>query len=429
MFEEKFADRLKHLTPSPIRQMMAIAKELVAEGKTVYELNIGQPDIKCIPDFAKAINQRAATGQINYAPFIGEKYLRETYARYLNHYFDRRRVSHLVVDTENVLVTVGASHALSNAFLAICNPGDEILAIEPFFSPYHGFLSVAGGVLKTVPTKAEEGFALPSEEEIQKYITPKTKAILFNSPNNPSGKIFSKEEVERLARVALKNDLFIIGDEVYREMILGNEEAYSLLQVNFEDEETNEKFKNLLIVVDSASKSFSLCGVRIGFAIAKPDLVKKISLVNAHTVACVSDLLQYGVASAYDAVLSQPDYLENLRETYRTRLDATMEAIEEYLPNVVAPRPAGAFYIMIKFPELEDIDEFCHFMLEKFNLGGETVAVTPAHAFYQDPELGKNEIRVALVVSPEKMRRSIKIISEALKAYKIYKGNLTRPYL
>lgn len=429
MFEEKFADRLKHLTPSPIRQMMAIAKELVAEGKTVYELNIGQPDIKCIPDFAEAINQKASSGQINYAPFIGEKYLRETFARYLNHYFDRRRVSHLVVDTENVLVTVGASHALSNTFLAICNPGDEILAIEPFFSPYHGFLSVAGGVLKTVPTKAEDGFALPSEEEIEKYITPKTKAILFNSPNNPSGKIFSKEEVERLARVALKNDLFIIGDEVYREMILGKDEAFSLLQVNFDDEDTNEKYKNLLIVVDSASKSFSLCGVRIGFAVAKPDLVKKISLVNAHTVACVSDLLQYGVASAYDAVLSQPDYLESLRETYRTRLDATMEAIKEFLPSVVAPRPDGAFYLMIKFPELEDVTEFCHFMLEKFNLGGETVAVTPAHAFYQNPDLGKNEIRVALVVSPEKMRRSIKIISEALKAYKIYKGNLSRPYL
>jgi aspartate aminotransferase len=212
-------------------------------------------------------------------------------------------------------------------------------------------------------------------------------------------------------------------------MILGNEEAYSLLQVNFDDEETNEKYKNLLIVVDSASKSFSLCGVRIGFAVAKPDMVKKISLVNAHTVACVSDLLQYGVATAYDAVLSHPDYLDNLRETYRTRLDATMEAIKEYLPNVVAPRPDGAFYLMIKFPELEDVNEFCHFMLEKFNLGGETVAVTPAHAFYQNPELGKNEIRVALVVSPEKMKRSIKIISEALKAYKIYKGNQSRPYL
>jgi aspartate aminotransferase len=429
MNKEKFAKRVQYLAPSPIRKMMAIAKELAAEGKTVYELNIGQPDIECIPEFAAAINEKAATGQINYAPFIGEKYLRETFSRYLNHYFDRRAVSHLVVDTENILVTVGASHALSNTFLAICDPGDEILVIEPFFSPYIGFLAVSGGVLKSVPTKAENGFALPPDEEIQKHITSKTKAILFNSPNNPSGKIFSKEEVERLARVALKNDLFIIGDEVYREMILGNQEAFSLLQVEFADADENDKYKDSLIVIDSASKSFSLCGVRMGFVVAKPDLLEKIALVNAHTVACVSDLLQYGVAGAYDAILSKPDYLENMRNTYRERLEATIEAIKEYLPEVVAPKPAGAFYLMIKFPELDDITEFCHFMLEKFNLGGETVAVTPAHAFYKDPELGKNEIRVALVVSPEKMRKSIRIMAEALKAFKIYKGYQTRQTL
>lgn len=429
MFEEKFAERVKFLVPSPIRKMMAIAKELVAEGKTVYELNIGQPDVTCIPEFARAINKKAATGQINYSPFIGEKYLRETFARYLNHYFDRRSVSHLVVDTENILVTVGASHALSNTFLALCNPGDEILAIEPFFSPYIGFLALSGGVLRSVPTQAEDGFALPSDEEIEKHITPKTKAIIFNSPNNPSGKIYSREEVERLARVAIKNNLFIIGDEVYREMILGDTEAVSLLQIDFASEEENEKYKDSLIVVDSSSKSFSLCGVRIGFVVAKPDLLEKIALVNAHSVACVSDLLQFGVAGAYDAILSQPDYLESLRNTYRERLDATMQAIEEFLPEVVAPRPAGAFYVMIKFPQFEDISEFCYFMLEKFNIGGETVAVTPAHAFYLDPDRGKNEIRIALVVPPDKMRKCIRIMAEALRAYKVFKGNQTRPCL
>ena len=190
MFEERFAERVQYLSPSPIRKMMAIAKELQAEGKTVYELNIGQPDVDCVPEFIPAICHKAATGQMNYAPFIGEKYLRETFARYLNHYFDRRGLQHLIVDTENVLVTVGASHALSNIFLSICGPGDEILTIEPFFSPYIGFLAIAGGKLKSVPTKAEDGFALPPDEEIEKHITPKTRAILFNSPNNPSGRIF-----------------------------------------------------------------------------------------------------------------------------------------------------------------------------------------------------------------------------------------------
>ena len=196
MLEERYANRVKYLSPSPIRKMMAIAKQLVLEGKTVYELNIGQPDIECIPEFIERVQEKAATGQINYAPFVGEKYLRETYARYLNDYFDRRRASHLVVDTENVLVTAGATHALSNTFLAICEPGDEILCIEPYFTPYTGFLAVSGGILKSVPTNAEDGFALPSAEEIEKHITPKTRAILFNSPNNPSGKIFTPAEVE-----------------------------------------------------------------------------------------------------------------------------------------------------------------------------------------------------------------------------------------
>lgn len=429
MFEERFAERVQYLSPSPIRKMMAIAKELQAEGKTVYELNIGQPDVDCVPEFISAIRDKASTGQINYAPFIGEKYLRETFARYLNHYFDSRGLKHLIVDTDNILVTVGASHALSNTFLAICEPGDEILTIEPFFSPYIGFLAISGGKLKSVPTKAEDGFALPSDEEIEKHITPKTRAILFNSPNNPSGRIFSEDEIRRLARICMKHNIFIIADEVYREMILGDKQPYSLLQLDFDDHEENEKFKNSIIIVDSASKSFSLCGVRIGFAVATPEIIGKIALVNAHSVACVSDLLQSGVAAAYDAVIANPDYLDNLRNTYRERLDATMEAIEEFMPEVVAPRPDGAFYVMIKFPELDEIEEFCHYMLEKFNLGGETVAVTPARSFYQSPGAGANEIRIALVVSPDKMRRSIKIMAEALKSYKLFKANQDQPSL
>jgi aspartate aminotransferase len=429
MFADRYADRVEFLTPSPIRKMMAIARELVAHGKTVYELNIGQPDIECIPEFAEAVSRKAQTGQINYSPYIGEKYLRETYARYLNNFFDRRGVSHLVVDTENVLVTVGASHALNNTFLAICNPGDEILVVEPFFSPYLGFLAVAGGVIKSIPTKAEEDFALPAIEEIEKLITPKTRAILFNSPSNPSGKIYPQDEVEKLARICVRHNLFLISDEVYREMILGDKEAFSVLQLDLGEAALNDKLKHALIVIDSASKSFSLCGVRIGFVIARQPILEKIALVNAHTVACVSDLLQYGVASAYDAVLTRPDYLEKMRTIYRERLDATMLAIKEYLPDVVAPRPDGAFYVMIKFPEFDDITEFCHYMLEKFNLGGETVAVTPAGSFYLSSGRGKNEVRMALVVPPDKMRRSIQIIAEALNAFRGFKANKVRPML
>ncbi len=428
MNPSRFAQRVDNMVPSSIRQMMAIAKRLISEGKTVYELNIGQPDVACIPVFPEAISGKAREGHLNYSPYIGETYLRQTYARYLNHHFDRRRENHLVVDTENVLITVGASQALTNTFLAVCDPGDEVLVIEPFFPPYIGFLATSGGVMRSVPTFAEKGFELPPAEEIEKHITPRTKAILFNSPGNPSGKIFSRDEVTRLARLALKHDLFLISDEVYREMILGNNESFSVLQLELSPEEM-ERIKHHIIMIDSASKAFSLCGARIGFVVARPEIIDRIARVEAHTVASVSDLLQYGVAAAYDFAFSNPTYFEELRRTYRERLDAAMAAIEEYMPFVIAPRPDGAFYLMVQFPDLDDTKDYCLFMLERFNLANETVCLTPASSFYLTQGRGKNEVRLALVVEPEKIRRSILIMSEAYKAYQLYRNNRSRPLL
>ncbi|HOY66948.1 MAG TPA: aminotransferase class I/II-fold pyridoxal phosphate-dependent enzyme [Candidatus Ozemobacteraceae bacterium] len=413
----RYAKRVDMLSPSSIRQMMAIAKRLIGEGKTVYELNIGQPDIKCIPVFPEAIAERAREGHLGYSPFIGEQFLRETFARYLNAYFGRNQRRHLVIDTANVLVTCGASQALTNTFLAICEPGEEVLGIEPFFSPYSGFLAVSGGVLKTVPTFAEQGFVLPPDDVIEKQIGPKTRAILFNSPCNPSGKIFTPDEVTRLAKLAIKHDLFLIADEVYREMILGDEEAFSVLQVELPGEQM-ESLMNRIIVIDSASKSFSLCGARVGFVVARAPIIQKIAMVQAHTVASVSDVLQYGVARAYDYVLGHPEFFAEMRKIYRDRLDAAMEAIREFMPWVVAPRPSGAFYLMIQFPGIDDINDFALFLLEKFNIGTETVCITPAMSFYQTPGRGTNEVRLALVVDPDKIRRSIFIIAEACKVYK-----------
>jgi aspartate aminotransferase len=423
-----YADRVENLHPSSIRKMMAIARKLISEGRIVHELNIGQPDISCISVFAETFQRRAQKGHFNYSPYIGEQFLRETFARYINHHFDRRGERHLVVDTENVLVTCGASQALCNVFLALCNPGDEVLCIEPFFPPYVGFLAVSGGVLKTVPTFAEKNFVLPSDEEIEKHLTPRTRAILFNSPCNPSGKIFSAEEVTRLARLAVRHNLFLVSDEVYREMILGDQQPFSILQVQLEPAEM-ESLKNKIITIDSASKSFSLCGARVGFVIARPDIIEKVALVTAHTVACVSDGLQYGVAAAYDHVIANPSYFTELRKTYRDRLDAGMNALREYMPDIIAPRPDGAFYLMMQFPGIDDISEFCFFLLEKFNLANETVAITPADSFYLTPERGKNEVRLALVVCPEKIRRSMHIIAEAFKSYQAFLDYHKRPSL
>lgn len=417
----RFADRISSLSPSPIRKIMEKAIEVKEHGKYVYELNIGQPDVPFISDFGDAITEKVKEGHASYTPYIGVKYLRETYARYLNHYFDVRGVRHLVLDTENIHVTNSGAHAICCTFLTICNPGDEVLAVEPYFSPYKSFLAVSGGVLKAIPTRAENGYALPQADDIEKLITPKTRAIIVNSPNNPSGKIYSYEEMERLARICVKHDLYFISDEVYREMYLTEEPPTSVFQIDLKDEALNQKLMNRIICIDSCSKSFSLCGIRIGFAISKKPIVDKIALATVQTVTSVSDLLQYGAAAAYDAVLTKSDFLINLRNTYRERLEASMEAIHEFLPHVIAPKPTGTFYIMIKFPELEDVTDFCYYMLEKFNLGGETVAVTPAKDFYLSEDAGKNEIRIALVLPPEKMRRSIYIISEALKNYKMYK--------
>ncbi|MBI3038107.1 aminotransferase class I/II-fold pyridoxal phosphate-dependent enzyme, partial [bacterium] len=371
------AQRTGDLHPSSIRRMMGISKRLIMEGKTVYELNIGQPDIPCIPIFSEAISSKVREGHLNYSPYIGETYLRETFSRYLNRYFDRQGTSHLVTDTNNVLVTCGASHALAITFMALCDPGDEILCVEPFFEPYKGLLAVSGGILKPIPTSAESGFALPSSEEIEKLITSKTKGILYNSPNNPSGKIFTKEEVTKLSKIAIKHNIFIIADEVYREMVLGNQEAFSLLQVELEKGEM-EKFKHRIIVIDSASKAFSVCGARVGFIVARPEVIEKLSLLAFHSVASISDLMQFGVSAAYDHVFTDRTYFESLRKTYRERLDSAIIAVKDFLSWAVVPKPNGAFYLMIQFADVEDASDFCLFILEKFNLGNETVAVTPA---------------------------------------------------
>ncbi len=422
MFEGKFADRMDFLQPSPIRKITAIVSDVRAEGKKVYALNIGQPDVAAIPAFGEAVARKATEDpQVSYTAFIGEKYLRETYARYLNNYFERKNVSHFHIDTHNVAVTVGASHGLTCVFLALFNPGDEVLVFEPFFSAYRGFVVPSGAKLKAIPTKAEESFALPPEEVIEKYITPKTRGILVNSPCNPCGTVRTAEEMDMLARICVKHNLYFISDEVYREMVMGDEEVTCVFEVDLKNDEDNEALKNLMICVDSASKSFSLCGARIGFVVSKKEITDKVSHVVSNTVACISDTLQYGVAAAYDEVLRDPSYLKKIRAVYRERRDATMAAIKEYLPNAVAPVPEGAFYVVVKFPEFEDISEYAMYMLTKFNLGGETVAITPAAGFYMTEGAGKNEMRIALVLEPEEMRRSIQIMAEALESYKEYK--------
>lgn len=413
----KLAKRINLLHPSPILSMIPIAQEVAAKGIRIHPLFIGQPGIKCMPDFVKGLAEKAETRMSNYSSIQGELKLRQSYANYINHYFDHRGAKHYEVTPDNVLVQVGGSNAVANALLAICDPDDEVLTIEPYFAQYNGQSGVAGAIVKAVPTTIESNFALPSQEVIESYITPRTKVLVINSPNNPSGKIYSMEELKLLAKICLKHGLYFMSDEVYREMIMGDNEAVSLLQLDLGNEGLNEEFQSRLIVIDSVSKVFSLCGARVGFVVARPYLLDAIASVSAYNCAAVSDALQIGVARAYDEIIKDRSFINGYRKMYRERRDAAIEAIEKYMPDAVVSKPEGAFYLTLKVNGIEDPMDFALYTLGEFTYEKETVAVTAASDFYQDPARGKGQLRLALVVPPEEMIRSIEILSYAVKAY------------
>lgn len=413
----KLANKVNALKPSAILSLIPVAKEVSDKGIKIHPLFIGVPGIECMPSFIKGLEEKVETRMSNYSPVQGELELRKSYSNYINNYFDKRGVKHLEVTPENVLVQVGGSNALLNILLAICNPGDEVLTIEPFFSQYAGHAAVAEATVKAIPTRIENNFALPSQEEIENYISPKTKVLIINSPNNPSGKIYRKEDLTFLAKICLKHNLYFLSDEVYREMILGDNEADSLLQIDLGDEKLNEEFQDRLIIVDSVSKIFSLCGARVGFVIARPYLLKAIANISSYNCAAVNDAVQIGVAKAYDEIVKDRSFINNFRKLYKKRLDAALEAFQKYLPNAIVSKPDGAFYLSIKFPEVDDPLKFALFTLGEFQYENETVAITASTDFYQNPERAKGQFRLALVVPPEEMKRSIEILSYALKAY------------
>lgn len=381
---------------SPIRKLVPFAEKAYSQGKTVYHLNIGQPDIKT-PETAIAAIRVANLEVIEYSHSAGFATYREKLAKYY-------QKNNIGVNTEDIIITTGGSEALIFGFMTTCNPGDEIIIPEPFYANYNGFAVMAGLKVVPVTSSIEDGFALPSIEEFEKRITPKTKAIVICNPGNPTGYLYTREELERLRDIVKDNDLFLFADEVYREFCYDGAQPFSVM--NLEGIEQN------VIMIDSVSKRYSMCGARIGALISKNKEVMTSALKFAQARLSPPTLAQIASEAALDTPQS---YFDDVVEEYVERRDITVNGLNS-IPGVFCPNPKGAFYCVARFP-VDDTETFCQWLLEEFDYEGATVMMAPASGFYSTPGMGKQEARIAYVLNKESLAKSIKILEEALKVY------------
>lgn len=389
--------RIQEMPFSSIRKLTPFANQAKKEGKSVYHLNIGAPDVLTPKAFFQAIKE-ADVDVLSYSPSQGIPELLEANAQYF------QKIG-LNFTRDDLVITNGGSEALLFSLLATTDVGDQVLTCEPFYTNYKTFFHEVGVSPTTFPTDVKEGFALPAREVIEKAITDKTKVILISNPGNPTGAVYSKEEVRLLGDIAKDHDLFILADEVYREFIYDGKEFTSF--ASFED------LADRVIVLDSISKRFSACGARIGCTATKNKAMQE-ALVKLATgrLACPY-LEQVGAVALYQL---PDDYFDQVREEYtlrRNRIEAELAKI----PGVVTSHSTGAFYIIADLP-VEDAEDFARFMLTDFQDQGETVMMAPAAGFYQNTQVGKSQVRLAYVLESEKIARACQLIGLALEEYK-----------
>lgn len=391
------SEKGKLMPESPIRKLVPFSEAAHKEGKKIYHLNIGQPDIKT-PKAALDAIANHSIDVLAYARSEGS----ETYRTKLAAYYKKHQIG---VDHDQIIVTTGGSEALLFAFGSIMDTDDEVIIPEPFYANYNGF-SVASGVnVVPVISKIEDNFALPPIEEFEKLITPKTKAILICNPGNPTGYLYSKEEIQKLSQIVRKHDLFLIADEVYREFAYDGVEHYSILQ--------EEELKNHAIVIDSVSKRYSMCGARIGCLVSRnPEVIgTALKFAQARLSPPTLALL------AAEAALETPQsYFDDVKTEYIRRRNILIEGLEK-IEGVKVAKPKGAFYCIAEIP-VKNSDHFAQWLLESFDVNGETIMVAPAAGFYSSKGEGLNQIRIAYVLNEESLKKAITILSEALKVYK-----------
>ena len=381
---------------SPIRKLVPFAENAKKRGTQVIHLNIGQPDIST-PEIALKAIRNFEPNVIAYSHSAGNQSYREGLA----HYYQNVGID---VDHTQILVTTGGSEAISIALNTIMDKGDEIIIPEPFYANYNGFSTAADITVKPITSSIDNGFALPSISEFEKLITPNTKAILICNPGNPTGYLYTKDELNALKKIVLKHDLFLIADEVYREFTYDGKKHTSVLEIDELDQNT--------ILIDSVSKRYSMCGARVGCIVTKNKEVLETALKFAQARLSPPSLGQV----AGEAALNTPkSYFTEVIDEYVNRRNLLIEGLNK-IDGITCPKPSGAFYCIAQLP-IDDADKFAKWLLEEFSWNNKTVMVAPAQGFYSTPEIGKQQIRIAYVLNVEELQNAITIIEEALKIY------------
>ncbi len=390
------SEKGKAMPASPIRKLVPYSEEAKRKGRKVYHLNIGQPDIHT-PEVALDALRNLNVNVIEYSHSAGN----ESYRRKLAEFYRKIGIN---VDHTQILVTTGGSEAILFALMTCLNPGDEVITPEPFYANYNGFATTAGVKIVPVTSYIKDDFALPSISEIEAKITSRTKGIIICNPNNPTGYLYSKEELLHLGEIIRKHDLFLFSDEAYREFCYDGAQHLSAMQL--------EGIDNNVILIDSISKRYSECGVRIGALVTKNRDVISTALKFAQARLSPPGLGQI----AGEASLDTPDsYFREVNEEYTARRNYMVEALNK-ITGVYCPRPKGAFYTVVKLP-VDDSDKFAQWLLEEFEYNNQTVMMAPASGFYSTPGLGKNEVRIAYVLKIEDLKNAMTVLAEALKVY------------
>lgn len=397
------SQRGKDMPQSPIRKLVPLCDEAKRRGLKVYHLNIGQPDLPSPQEGLDALKRIDRT-TLEYSPSEGLLSLR----RKLKDYYDRFNIK---VDVDDIIVTTGGSEAVLFAFMACLDPGDEIIVPEPAYANYMAFAISCGAKIVTVPSSIDTGFALPSVEEFEKYITPRTKGILICNPNNPTGYLYTMKEMIQLRDIVRKYDLYLFSDEVYREFCYTGAPYISAFHLPGIEEQ--------VVLIDSVSKRYSECGIRIGAIITKHKQLKQ-SIMKFCMARLSPPLLGQIVAEA--SIDASPEYMLMNYNEYVDRRKFLIDGLNR-IPGCYSPIPMGAFYTVVSLP-VDDADRFCEWCLKEFEYEGQTVFMAPASGFYTTPDAGKSEVRMAYVLNKEDLGAALKVLAEALK---VYPGRISNP--